>query len=465
MPIDRRPTPMPYRAQPAPVRGRLAGVQGRYTSGGVPMEWLAVAFTGAALLAVGMISPELLTALHIHYISSGGNGFEKLHPATIFAILAFVFLLIRNSDPIGELDRVLSGSKPLLIYFFTCAVLAFQCIVLKRPFTTVFDTFVLPALLCLLIWNVTDRQRKPLVYAIHFFVWVNIILGYYEYISKHRLVPITIGNLIVTNDWRSTALLGHPLSAAGVVAVYIMCLVLKRRPNPPSPLVLMPLVVAVCSLLVFGGRTALVAVVVVIGGVVAVNLARLVRGDSFPVATILAAACGVILLCVALPIAIDAGLLDKMLGRFASDNGSAEARVAGLHLLTLFDWKELVFGSLPARAGALQTMMGLDYGIENFWISCIVQYGFIQTALITFGLGCFVVEIFRRTAAGSRVTVLFLCIVAAGSVSFSSKNISLATYVAIIVLLLPREPQTQTMRRAVPNRPTRLAYAPAGQVR
>lgn len=61
----------------------------------------------------------------------------------------------------------------------------------------------------------------------------------------------------------------------------------------------------------------------------------------------------------------------------------------------------------------------------------------IQTTLITIGLACFVVELLRRSAPAAGVTVLFICVIAAGSVSFSSKNITLATYIALIVLLLP----------------------------
>ena len=108
-------------------------------------------------------------------------------------------------------------------------------------------------------------------------------------------------------------------------------------------------------------------------------------------------------------------------------------------------------------------MMGLDYGIENFWIASIVQYGLIVTTLITIGLAFFVGEILKRAAPGARVAVLFLVIVAASSVSFSSKNIILAAYVVLIVLMLPRESAQPRMVRAPlpPRGGRRFAYAPA----
>jgi hypothetical protein len=93
--------------------------------------------------------------------------------------------------------------------------------------------------------------------------------------------------------------------------------------------------------------------------------------------------------------------------------------------------------------------MGLEYGIESFWIASIVQYGLIQTTLLTIGLACFFIEVLRRSTPGALVLVLFICLMAATSVSFSSKNITLAVYVALIALLLPRGKAGSSDRRHV----------------
>lgn len=431
---------------------------------GMSIEWAVVGMMAMAILAIGTISPPLLMTLHVNYAATGGNILEKMHPATYFAVLAFMLMLLRGGDPIGEFSRIVGSTKLLLIYFFACVLIVFQSVALKRPFTGVVDAFFLPALLCLIIWNLTPAQRRPLVWVVHFVIWLNILLGFYEFISKRRLVPITLANnVVVTGDWRSTALLGLPLVAAGVVAMYIMTLLLKPRTQAP-PLYALPLLaVAMASLMVFGGRTALVFTLIVLAGVVVVNLARLVRGDRVGMMTVIVATCFVMLVAAAIPILFGTGMFDKMIDRFSSDNGSAGARLAGIHLLSLIDWREILFGTTPARSNALQSMMGLDYGIENFWIASIVQYGLIVTTLITIGLAFFVGEILKRAAPGARVAVLFLVIVAASSVSFSSKNIILAAYVVLIVLMLPRESAQPRMVRAPlpPRGGRRFAYAPA----
>jgi hypothetical protein len=108
------------------------------------------------------------------------------------------------------------------------------------------------------------------------------------------------------------------------------------------------------------------------------------------------------------------------------------------------------------RVNALQAQLGLNYGIENFWISCIVQFGLVHTILITLGLCCFFAELLRRSDRAAWAIVLLILMIAASSVSFSSKNIQLAQLVLVIALLLPKDHGAT----ANPPRPQVRARAP-----
>ena len=119
--------------------------------------------------------------------------------------------------------------------------------------------------------------------------------------------------------------------------------------------------------------------------------------------------------------------------------GHALARFATFSLLSHFDWHELILGPNPVRVNALQSQLGLNYGIENFWISSIVQFGLVHTVLMTIGLICFFVELLRRSHRAVWAIMVLIVVIAASSVSFSSKNIQLAQFVILISVLLPRE--------------------------
>jgi hypothetical protein len=391
-----------------------------------------------AVIAALTISPAMLTNWKVHYQTTGGIFYEKFHPATYFTFLAFCLLLVRNSDPIGEINRIFSEAKLVLVYLFCWFCLLLQMLMLERPFTVIIDTFLLPVLLCLVIWRLSPSQKKPLVWALHLTILLNVILGYYEYFSGHRLIPLTLGDVVVLGEWRSSALFGHPLTAAGIVGGYILALILRPALCPPV-VVRLPLI-AFClgSLMAFGGRTALVTVLLVIGCIAALEMLRILRGGrtSLPVAIV--AICLLFVVVGGIFTALDLGIFDKMLLRFSSDKGSTLARYATFDLLSHFDWHELVLGPNPVRASALQTQFGLNYGIEDFWVSCIVQFGIIHTTLLTIGLVGLFTEILQRASGAAWAIVLLILVIAASSVSFSSKNIQLAQFVLLITLLLPR---------------------------
>src|ERR1700694_2708118 len=127
-----------------------------------------------AVITTFTISPAMLTNWKIHYLTTGGNFYEKLHPATYFTFLGFFLLLVRSNGPIGTLDLRFSESKLLLVYLLCWLALLVQMFVLERPFTVIFDTFLLPVVLCLVIWQLTPSQRRPLVWAVHLTIILNV---------------------------------------------------------------------------------------------------------------------------------------------------------------------------------------------------------------------------------------------------------------------------------------------------
>jgi hypothetical protein len=393
-----------------------------------------------AMITTFAVSSAMLTDWKIHYLTTGGNVLEKFHPATYFTLLAFFLLVFRNGDPVGEVNRMFSEAKLLLVYLACWLCLLIQMLVLERPFTVIIDTFLLPVVLCLVIWRLSPALRRPLVWMIHLTILINVILGYYEYLSGHRLFALALGgDVTVLGEWRSSALLGHPLTASGLIGAYILALILRPALCPPVFVRLPLIVLCLGSLMVFGGRTALVTVLTLIGCFAALEIFRILRGGRTSLLVLIAAICLLFVAAAGIFAALDLGIFDKMLLRFSSDKGSTLARYATFNLLSHFDWRELILGPNPLRANALQTQWGLNYGIEDFWISCIVQFGIIHTILLTIGLLGLFTEILRRASGAAWAIVLLIVIVAASSVSFSSKNIQLAQFVLLITLLLPRE--------------------------
>jgi hypothetical protein len=402
------------------------------------------AVTGLMLLAIVSIfavSSAMLTNWHIHYLTNGGGFYEKLHPATYCAFGAAFLLLVRNGDPFGEINRTLSQSRLIMIYLFCWVCLLVQMFVLGKPFTIIIDTFLLPVVLCLVIWRLSVTQKRWLIRALHAAILLNVMLGYYEYFSGHRLIPLTLGSVVVLGEWRASAFLGHPLTASGVVAAYVLALVLRPALCPPLFVRLPLITLSLGSLMAFGGRTALMTVLAILSCLALVEAFKLLRGKRTSLPVAITALCLLFVFAAGIFAALNLGIFDKMLLRFSSDKGSTLARYATFNLLSHFDWQELLLGPNPVRVNALQSQLGLNYGIENFWVSCVVQFGAIHTALLTLGLVCFFIEVMKRSSLAAWAIVLLILLIAASSVSFSSKNIQLAQFIVFITLLFPAVPR------------------------
>lgn len=419
--------------------------------GALPLAALVdAAVTGLMLLAIVSIfamSSAMLTNWHIHYLTNGGGFYEKLHPATYCVFGAGFLLMVRNGDPFGEINRTLSQSRLIMIYLFCWVCLLLQMFVLGRPFTIIIDTFLLPVVLCLVIWRLSAAQKRWLILALHAAILLNVMLGYYEYFSGHRLIPLTLGSVVVLGEWRASAFLGHPLTASGVVAAYVLAMVLRPALCPPLVVRLPLITLSLGSLMAFGGRTALMTVLAILSALALVEGFKLLRGKRTSLPVAIMALCLLFVFAAGIFAALNLGIFDKMLLRFSSDKGSTLARYATFNLLSHFDWQELLLGPNPVRVNALQSQLGLNYGIENFWVSCIVQFGAVHTALLTLGLVCFFIEIMKRSSLAAWAIVLLILLIAASSVSFSSKNIQLAQFIVFITLLFPAVARREAFSR------------------
>jgi hypothetical protein len=457
----------PRRAPAPAVRRSRSAPHARALPSGVPVDWIAVSLVGLGLVLLGTVPSTLLTHLKIHYVSTGGAFYEKFHPSTWVFILALGVILLRDGRPAHELDRIIARAPLVLPYAFAILLVVVQSIVLHRPVTSAVDTFVVPLLAFCILCGLSPAQRTPLVWTIHLLILLNVLLGYFEYFSGHRLIPLPVApagaeNPALLAEWRSTALLGHPLSASALVGAYTLALLFRPSLVPAAALRIPLTFLCLGSLFCFGGRTALVMVLLGAGTLAAVTGIRAFRGLRVPLGWVIVATCVAFLLLAGIFALIAAGFLDKMLLRFSSDNGSALARLTSLQLLASLDWNEVLLGAEPARVDSLQLLLGIRVGIEDFWIACIAQYGLICTVLLTIGLGGFLAEVLRRCHPAARAHVLFLIVIAAASVSFSVKNVTLTQHVCMMLLLLARD-RTAAVRpaRAAVARAARLAARPA----
>lgn len=392
----------------------------------------------ALVLAVFVLSPNLLYALGVPYTVSAGSQLAKIHPAFYGAVAVLAMLALRRTPRGHELGRADAAALGLT-GVATLAILWVAVTTSERgggELSALVVTYLLPALVMLALGYATPRTLAAIPTVLGVVFLVNSTVAIVESRSGVRLLPFVAGDAILSFDRRPTALLGHPLTNAtltgGWVLVRGMQLFRTRLRALPLGVCAWNLLALVC----FGGRMALVATLGLLALFVCVTtLARLAQGGGGR--EVLRALILALLACVFVPLTIWSGLADPILARFADGRGSDETRVAALQILASLDAMQWWAGVPGSLRETLQMRARSGYGIELSWVALVVIYG-LPIALALLGA---TVLLLAATSTGRGLPAgllsLYFVVVTFASLSIASKSL-LISQMLVLLLCIPR---------------------------
>ena len=444
------------------VFGAQAETAARHIDARDTFSLLALLATFAAVVSMFAISPIALEAHGIGYIDEGGGLFAKFHPATPLAFAAYALRCLAARRPIHAAWRLATGESGVLLLLASVVVAGiFAVVVDKTPVSPLVDTFVLPALLFLLLRDLDRRAATWLAAIVAAILVANAGLALLEYLRGFHLIqaeapagvtddPTKANGVFswkadLSLDWRAEALLGHPLVNGLVVGSLVICLAAPGAAwIPLLPRACLFLLEAV-SMFAFGARTALVlsaafASCFVIRQVVEA-IGRGARLQARHVAPFVLAF-GVVAIAAAL--LVFSGLADRTLDRFTNDAGSATTRVT---MFTLFDpisLTDIVLHPDKDLVATLQRVYGLEFGIESSWIGLVLTYGAIVAVIVTAGILAFWRSVLRVAGRGAWVVFVSYMTLVSVTASLSGKTTTFAMVVALVVLFLRRDAPAAT---------------------
>lgn len=436
------------------------------TSAAQPSTPLAILFrtfgrylTRAAVIVMLGVSASLLMNAGVPYGSPGGSQLAKIHPGTYLAVLAAVCILVADGWPGRTVGRIWRDHPGILAYAAAIGVLAFQAVgVQHMPLSPLIDTFVSSLMLFLALTRLPEKDTRWLAFFIHAFFFLNSAIGYVEQATPFRLTPTYNGPEVVTFEWRSTAMLGHPLTNAAQTGLYLILLTGPGGrifdPRIRMGLVLLHLGAMAC----FGGRTSFVLALGMLALRGGLSALAMIGGRRIRLTSAMALAGIGTAAMMAAVVLVDAGAFDRFLGRFEDDQGSASTRLAMLHVFDRLSWEAAVIAPDPRDIGLAQQRLGIKTAIESFVVGFPAYYGFLVSGLFFAGLGCFLMEIVRAAGRAAVLPVLFWLAVNAGANGISTKTLDLSIALASIVLLCPDRSGAVGARGRVPD-PTRTRRA------
>ena len=396
-------------------------------------------FTGlvfAVVAAYFCVSDMVLTNIGINYAEGGGNPLEKIHPGTWLAFTALLLMGLRRGNPLRLID-VVAAFRGVALFMLAWSMLCVWVIAItKVPFTPLVDTFLAAIVVCLLISELEPPAMRKLALMVHALMTINACVGVVEYATGWRLTPYTIGSTAIDTDWRSTAILGHPLGNAALTGSYVVALTVGGARDLPRWLRPLALALQLVAMIAFGGRSSLANALVMISGVGIWRLSRLTRGQSFDkvaAATVFLVAPVVVALVAAASIG---GFFTQFVERLSDDAGSGKTRLIMLTFFDMIPLRDIVFGPDSAYVASLQAQEGIELGIESFFVGFVLAHGALMASVFFLGLFAFCWQIARQTRPSTWLVLLFYFIVASTSVSLSVKTITFAVFVSMTLSIM-----------------------------
>lgn len=400
-----------------------------------------LAFLVARLSVFGavatMVCVSAMVLMHwgIPYGMAGGSQLLKIHPATYLAALAFLALLAALG-PARILATLWRDHPGVLVFAAAIGILGFQAIVVQqKPVSPLVDTFVSALFMFVLLTRLGLRDRTKLALFLHVFFLVNSGLGYIEQITTFRLTPFIMDGVVATFEFRSTALLGHPLANAAQTGIYLILISGPAGrgldPRLRAALILFHIGALAC----FGGRTAAVLIAGILAARGFISFGKVMAGGHFDRRAAMGGIALATVLTLALVVLGQLGAFDRFLGRFSDDAGSAHTRLAMLHVFDRLTTEAIILGPNPMDIAAAQRRLDITTAIESFLVAFPAYYGVLVTALFFAGLGALFFELARLVGPAAYLPIVFFFVINASANGISTKTLDLSIMLTTVAMV------------------------------
>ncbi len=401
---------------------------------------VAVAATWVLALTLLVVNGYLLTSLGVPYATSAGSMLATIHPATYLSVVV-VMVWAWATGGLGRLIGRIAVAHPGVVVFGLGVVLLFfdTVAVVHLPVTPVLDTFVMPLLVFVSLVQLTGPERERMGDVLHVVMVVNSLLALAEYATGWRLTPLfEADGTVMTYEWRSSALFGHPLLNAFITGNYLVALAFGAAPRLP-PLVRAGLMgLTALSLIAFGGRVAMVAALALVALSALIGGARLLAGRRVDVRHAVVLIAAVTVAVIFFVIFIDVGGADRFIERFSDDHGSAQTRLSMLKIFGDLTHEQFLLWPDVDLITQAQREYSLRIGVESSEVGFVANFGLVVTIVFFLALAAFVREFLRATSATAGWSILYFVTVMSSSLGIAAKTTVMGTFVVFTLALVPK---------------------------
>lgn len=376
----------------------------------------------SALFLAFLLGHYTLESIGIQYVSDGGNPVFKIHLYSYMLLISVTLVILKLGANKVAVLLVPFGKAWLLSLFFFSIVVIYALMKFGISGLAYLIDTILVAIVCLVLVFRLDKELidKTLV-LLAWLVLFNSTLAIAEMLFQSRLLTTDYG---LDEQFRSTALLNHPLNNALITASLTPLLYDKTRISP-----LVYLVVIFLALFAFGGRTALAVFSILNLFIVKKHVEGLFRAGSINKISLFIISSIVLMATISL-ILINTSIGARVFGKLALE-GSAQARLDLFVILRELSLSEWFFGARSQLTSNLDFYIGIGI-IENYLIGWLMSYGAIIAFLLFLSSHALLFKAYVNGALNQKIAIISFVLISIANNSLAAKTPALLfLYVAV----------------------------------
>lgn len=381
------------------------------------------------LLLTFFCGDNVLEILGYHHRDFTSSPIFRLHPLSYLAFATVLLYVINGKIGIAELRGIMRIEAFFLMgcTFILCYL---QITGNLNAIAFFIDALILPVLLSMLLKVTPVQVLYKFRNWVYVFFFANAGIAVIEKLRGTYLIARQPDWL--SDYFRSSAIFGHPLNNALIMAVLTITLFLAAK---HTWLKLGVLVAGMISIFCFGARGALLGVF--IGVILHMLLNALGLGSKIEKKSAANGLSYLLALAGIIFIVVNFTNFGDRITALSHVDGSAEARVDSFHIISQINFGDLIWkGTSTQEIERIQSAAGVEI-IENFYLIWLLRFGCVVTGLLIIGLAGFLSDVTKTSAADIKFPVLLTFIfVASTNNSLSTSTLVISNLVLAYYILL-----------------------------
>lgn len=374
------------------------------------------------------LSSYALDNLGINYTGEGGNPLFKIHIYTYVLIFLLLSIITKSGikgllNPLGKISHAWLFMSISVVWLILYGL--YRNGMSGMAYTL--DTLLAPLICIPIVARLNLRQCTNFLKFMSILLLANSCIALIEFFLKQRVWDVEFSSFGIF--FRSSALMGHPLNNALILAS--LALILSRYSKTGVTLYL---TISAFALFAFGARasTAIFLSSIFITILWKSRNVKIKNSQLNKLKTALVPMFAIAIFGISSYLLISTNIFDRIISNLTVD-ASAMTRIDVWSIIDAMSGSEVLYGAGSELSMNISDVIGVSV-IENYLIGWVFSFGIVGCGLLILSFLMLLYRLFRLSDFYGKICIASFFIASLGNNSLSSKTPALFLVLTVVIL-------------------------------